>query len=183
MSAFNPAAIRTAIREVIEGNKVLPVRSVPTGVFGWGSFSGQPLEAQQALACETRLFRNRFDVRLDSGRDHPSTAFSMTGNTRRETIAISIETITHLESTVQEDERDDILAQAVADLGYIYEAVTLPGALNTTADSTQTGIVSGCLVGQNGSGRPERSWSSDWNQQLFRGRVAAAAIVQITQEV
>lgn len=182
-TSFSSGALRTAIREVMEGAAVLPVRTVPVGLFKRGAFAGRSVEALQAMCRETDDARNRFDVRLSSGRAHALTPLSTTGSYRIDTIGLTIDIVAGLPSEVEDDEIDDAIEQAVDDMHTALEALKIARSIETTQAGESTNVAGGCLTGPSGDGYPDASWDADWGAQLFRGRISAAAIVHITQEV
>jgi hypothetical protein len=180
MSAFRPQVIMASISSLLEGVTGI-IRRVPPGTFKYGTFEGQPEIATKAQAGDVR-YSHRFDIKFGSLRTHGSTFISTTGARRNSYIPITIDITTALPSTSQEDER-------LAERGRIYgngcaalTALSCPHNLDTDANGTPTGIISGLLLGPDGTGHPEwESVSEDWTQQIHRSRISGAAILQIDQ--
>jgi hypothetical protein len=178
---FPVKTIRRAIRELLEGS-IGGFRTIPQGTFKYGTFDGQALAAEQATSLQHDLGYHWFNVRIGRVRRNASTPVSSMGNYRHANVDIAIEVTTHAPSTVEEDARDDVLADVVVTMEQAVAALSYPGNLDADSTDAVTGIVSGCLLGP-GEGELEYDSQPNWDQQLVRSNIAALAIVQIAQEV
>lgn len=176
--------IRGSIKALLDGTTG-SVRTVATTVFGYGTFEGQPIAAQQSRAIQQVTKAHRFDIKLGAIVPHASTPMSIKSSYRIARVPITIDILTTLKSTGQENERDtqrDAIADA-ADTAI--QALSYPGNLLTapaTPTALATGIVSGLLLGPDGKGPPQwRVISEDWKAHLLRSAITASAIVVIDQ--
>lgn len=178
--SFNAAAVRRAIRDVLEGASGT-VRTVASGTMVSGVFEGQQDAAQKA---KTLLAEHRFDVRLASLRNHEASPVGAIGSYRLARVEIFVEVLTATRTVVQIDARDTLLAAIASDMDEAIQALAFPANVATTAALAATGIVSGLLTGPGGEGVPE--WTEvaqDWERQEIRSRISASATLRIEQDV
>lgn len=169
---------RTAIIELLEGT--LPSDFVSAGLFAYGVFDGQPLQAQQAAAVQTGIATHRFDVRFTANTDHVSTP-SRRGSKRLLTLGVSVAMWTHVATTAQEADRSTVLADIGDDAAAAMRALGFPHAIEATDDDAATGIVGGLLHGPGGNGFPRwRVVDADWNAQLIRSEIVGSLIIDAT---
>lgn len=178
---FPVATIRAAIRELLEGQ--IGVYRVPAqGLFKYGTFDGQPLPAEQAHALQADVGRHWFNVRAGRIGSNRSTPIATNANYRHANVFLTIELSTHLASTVEEDERDEVLGMVGSDMEAARAALSYPGNLDADSQGDSTLIVGGMLLGPD-EGELDYESVPDWGAQLIRSRINALAIVQIAQEV
>lgn len=179
--SYPAAAIRTAVRQVLEGASG-SVRTLPGSVFRAGVHEGKRAQAKAAKlmhSCD-----HRFDVQLGRMRNHPSTPVAANGPTRVVILDVTIDVYTRTKSVVRDEARDEVLALIASDLERAAQALHYPNNLATTAapEATYTRIVGGLLFGPGADGSPELTpVSSDWDAMTIRSRIAASAILDLTQ--
>lgn len=177
--AYNAANIRTAIKELAEGD-IGTTRVMTSNVFLHGVFDGQPTGAQQAKAMHTGT--HRFDVELGDLEDHEASPISAKAPTRFARLSVTIPVVTHTPTTVDDAARRSVLADIESDCDDLIQALHFPANLDATAASGATNIVSGHLLGPDGTGEP--TWVldfADWGESLIRSQITAQATVEITQ--
>ncbi len=180
--SYASAAIRTSIKELLQGS-IGTTRTVSSGKFRYGVFEGQPLGAQQAKAINTS-YTSRFDIKLRQMVDHGATPMSIKSSFSVARFSIEIPIVTTLRSTAQETERDTDLALVASDCDVAIQALCYPGNLTQTSAAVATGIVSGLMVGPEGTGRPHwESVEEDWENHLLRSRISGSVSVVISQAV
>lgn len=178
MSDYAPTAIRRAITELLQG-EIGEIRKPLQGVFKYGTFSGQPLPAEQAHALQDHFGTHWFGMRFGRHRPSPASPSSAMGSHRHVEVPITVDVTTHLASTVEEDERDSVADAVQGDLELAGQALGMPGNLLADSESNATGIVDGCALREPEVSEPQ----FDWEQQLARTRIEATFLVTIGQEV
>lgn len=175
------AAIRTAITELLEGT-IGTTRTVTANKFKSGAFEGQPIAATQAKTAIT-TYNHRFDVRILSLRGkHGASPMSIKASHRIERATIEIPLWSHLASTVQDSSRATQREEIENECDMAIQALCYPGNLTQTSAAVTTGIVSGLLVGPDGSGVP--TWTvieENWQRHMLRSVIRASASLIITQ--
>lgn len=182
MSSHNPSAIRAAIRELLEG-EIGSVRTLPQWVFKYGTFIGQPDDAMKAFALDHR-YKHRFDVSFAPLQRHGATPLSHKSSVRIDRLDVTIDIVTTLRSTVDEDARNAQRELIEQNAELALQALMYPGNLEMDSKGRATGLVSGFLQGRNGDAHP--SWevvSEDWTLQLHRSRILGSAVVVIAQAI
>ena len=177
--AYSAANIRTAIKELAQGS-IGTTRVMTSNVFKYGAFDGQPVGATQAQAIHTST--HRFDVELGDLEDHEASPISAKAPTRYARLSISIPVWTHTPTTVDDAARRSMLAEIESDCDDLIQALHFRDNLGATAASGATNIISGQLLGPDGTGEP--AWLldfADWEQSLIRSQITAQATVAITQ--
>jgi hypothetical protein len=174
------ARIRTAVRELLEGT-IGTTRAVTSGVFRYGVFDGQPLQAQQAKTAIT-TYTHRFDVLIKSLSRHAATPSSNNASHRIARCAVEIPIWSHLKSTAQESERAEQREKIENDCDLAMQALCYRNNLAATSAAAATGIISGMLLGADGSGYP--TWTvvdENWQRHMLRSVIRASAALVITQ--
>lgn len=167
---YSAEPIRAAIREVME--------AALTATFKYGTFAGQPIEAQQAMARQTAIGTHRFDVELATEEAHASSPVSARDPRRVLQVDVTIPLITHVATTAQETERALILNAIASDADDASQALSGPGALEQTEAAVATQIVSGMMFGPGRTGTPVwRVTREDWEQQLVRSEITGSLVV------
>ena len=172
-------ALRTAITEVMEGD-MGTLRPEP-GVFEYGAFEGQPLEAMLAKLRQTSTATHWFDVRVGEHRTHEASAISARMTTRLAQVPITIDVFTGLKSEPQESERSTILAQVMSDCETAAQALAYVGAIDATSASVSTGVISGVMRDSSNRGTAEVSIvDENWARRYVRSQIVGAVIVEET---
>jgi len=183
VSGYRPNVIANAVIALLEGVTGI-VRRVPPDMFKFGAFEGQPEAALKAFAVDTR-YAHRFDVILGDWDAHGSTPLSNTGPYRNTRLPITIDIWTALRSTSQAEARRAQRELIQADANTAVQALMYRNNLNTDANGTETGIISGLLMGPDASGLHPK-WSTvneDWIAQIHRSQIVGTALVKIHQNV
>jgi hypothetical protein len=178
---YRTSAIRGAVKGVLEG-RLGAVRTVPRGIYKYGTFEGQPKQATQAKALDIR-YKHRFDVKIGQELRHASTPVSNLSSYRNSLVPITIDITTNLASTVQEEERDRVRDMAAENADLAMQALAYRGNLLVDETGVPTAIVSGLLQGPS-ENSPHPEWEvveENWELGIHRSRINAAAIVQIGQ--
>ncbi len=176
--SLSTAHARTAIRELLEGT--LSSATVTAGMFGYGVFEGQPIQATQAMAVQTAIATHRFDVQFTAFSNH-ATTHARRGSRRLVTAAVTIPMWTHVATTAQATDRSAVLAAIGEDMAAGMRALGYPNALEATSDDDATTIVGGLLHGPGGAGFPQwRVVNADWNAQLVRSEIVGSLILDAT---
>lgn len=184
--SYSAAALRQAIREVLEGT-LGTARTVTAGKFLSGVFEGQTDLQQRSRVlrktdAETPEWVHRFDVRLGQMRNHDSSPVAAIGSHRIVFIPITISITTHTQSRILDDRRDEVLAMVNSDLDTALQALTWPGNLDQTFSALPTNIVSGMMLGPEGQGYPTAEVTEeDWDKQLLRSLLGGSCLVQVQQ--
>ena len=173
--------IRLAIREVLQGDTG-SIRTMTPGVLAPGVWEGQTDQQQKATILDTAGGLYHFDVRLGPLGHHPATPLSIKGNTRISQLGITIDFWGPLATEAEADQRQTDLAVFENALDDAVQALTYPGNLTQTSSAAATGIVSGCLVGFDGSSIPEIDQADeDWGRKIVHSQLRATAILTISQ--
>lgn len=180
MPAYSPSVIRNAIKSLLQG-EIGAVRTVPSGVFKYGIFEGQPGGATRAAVINPN-YKHRFDVQLGGMMMHGSTPVSNNGPRKNVYVPVTIDIKTTLKASPLDEARDNqrILVETNAQLAL--QALERPGNLATDNADNDTGIVSGILVGESGNGHP--TWTviaEDWEKLIHHGQIKGSVIVAIDQ--
>lgn len=176
--AYSPAVIRSAIKSLLLG-EIGAVRTLTPGTFAYGTFDGQSAPATRA---RTLSAPHRFDVKVGNQRMHGATPISAKSSYRISAVPVTIDITTKLKSTVLEAERDAQRALAESNAQLALQALEYPGNLAQDASAADTGIVSGILMGADGTGHPE--WEvveEDWAKLHHRSRITGAVVVTVDQ--
>ena len=185
--SYPVAAIRQAIREVLEGTTG-SVRTVTAGKFLSGVFEGQTDLQQRSRALrktadpENPEWVHRFDVRLGRMTNHESTPVAAIGNHRIVSLPVTISVTTHTQARILDDRRDEVLALINSDLDTAVQALTWPGNLTQTFAAVATNIVSGLMLGPEGNGYPSLEVTEeDWEKSLIRSLLGGSVLLVVTQ--
>lgn len=180
--AYSPAVIRSAIKSLLQG-EIGAVRTLSAGVFVYGTFEGQPRGATAARSLNVGS-EHRFDIKVGSQRMHGATPISAKSSYRLSAVPVTIDIITGLKSTPLEAKRDEQRALAESNAQLAMQALEYPGNLAADSANTPTGVVSGILVGPDGTGHPV--WEvveEDWKALYHRSRITGAVVVTVAQPV
>lgn len=173
--------IASAVEDLLEGT-LGTTRTVGTTVFGFGTFEGLAMSAQQARTIQTATRRHRFDVRVLDIVPHKSTPISIKSSHRNVRVSIWIDIATTLKSVAQESDRKSQRAAIANDADTALQALTYPGNLTLDGSGNATNIISGMLMGPDGAGLP--TWSvisEDWKTHMLKSSIKASAVVVVTQ--
>lgn len=183
MSRYRSSVIVNSIRSLLEGATGV-VRRVPPGLFKFGAFDGQPESAMKAAVLEGR-YKHRFDVVLGDKGPHASTGFSARTNRKNAVQGVTINIYTVLKTTPEEELRRAQRDMIADNVETALQALQYPGNLLLDLNSTPTGVISGLLMGEDGSfgGAKWAVVDEDWTQQIHRGRITGAVLLEITQAV
>lgn len=176
---YRVAAIQNAVIAVLEG-RLGAVRTVPRGMYKFGTFDGNSPEANHALALDIN-YQHRFDVKIGTNKLHGSTPVSGLASYRNVLVPITIDITTRLASKPQASLRNEQRALIASDADVALQALAYRGNLTADEDGVPTSIISGLLQGES-SAHPE--WSvveENWDGHVHKSRINAAAIVQIGQ--
>jgi hypothetical protein len=169
-------AIRSAIADVLEGRS--GVRGVEADVFLRGVHDGKPVGAQQALAM---IGPHRFDVGLNNDRENGAAFPGAFASQSLVDMDVTIRIFTHVATSAQDCDRDEVLAKILADGRIAVNALRVPGNLLTDADGNATAIASGLLQGPSKVGAPtHRITSEDWDTQLIKSEISG--LITLTVE-
>lgn len=180
--AYSPAVIRSAIKSLLLGD-IGSVRKLAAGTFAYGTFDGQAAQATRARALNV-TYAHRFDVKVGNQKMHGATPISAKSSYRLSTVPVTIDITTKLKAATLEAERDEQRALAESNSQLALQALEYPGNLAVDAHAAPTGIVSGILVGEDGTGHP--SWEvveEDWKTLHHRSRIVGAVVVSVTQPI
>ena len=170
------SAIRTAIKQAMQGDIGSTSRKLDSAVFAYAEFIGHPIEKLQAIAQRAQLSRNWFDVDIGYAQDSAATSASVMVTRRIVTIETRIDIIRYVLSTESDEARvaakDSILEDALS----AAHVLAFPGNLSTTEDGTATGIVSGCMA----TVETPRvgAITYDWDLHLLRVSMPTSATVR-----
>jgi hypothetical protein len=182
MASYSPSAIVGAIRSLLLG-EIGSIRTVAANVFAYGTFEGQAPGATRARSVDPQ-YGSRFDVRLGSLRTHPATPISAKASMKLSTLPVTIDIVTRFSAASNELARD-LQRQAANSRGHeALQALEYPGNLSRDGEGTATGIVSGMLLGPDGTGHP--SWevvSEDWQRLHHMSRISGGLVVIVDQSV
>lgn len=179
--AYPAKAIREVIANVLEGT-VGTTRTVEEGKFLRGVFDGQNVRAQKALASQKQDADHRFDVSVSPLRSHSASAVSAISSRRIDTLAVVVTVTTSTKTRVEAEARDDVLANIASDCDDAIQALSYPGNLASTLGGVATNVVSGLMLGENGTGHP--SWqlvNVDWTRNQARSQIVGSVVVRIDQ--
>jgi len=170
--------VRAAIRGVLEG-QLGPVR-LKSGMFEAGAFAEMPLEQQKTLAKNTRKALHWFDVSFGPVEEHVASNISNLAASNIEAIAVEISVITHKRTTLTYDSRTALLDQVLADGHEAVRALGYPPALESTIEGDATRIVSGVLLGPNGSNRARTTKPSEhWADNLVMWSIVGIVLLDL----
>lgn len=179
MASYSPAAIRQAIREVLDGTLQGPI-AVEEGAFAGDVFAGQSVTAQLAKLRQTFTARNRFDVRLLRKTTHPASPAGGHSNSEIAQVEVQIDIQTPTKTLVELEARDDVLQQIASDCNAAITTLRRPEILALTSAGVETGIVSGMLLGPGGDGLPQwELMTEDWDNLRIYSRVSGVVWVHI----
>lgn len=182
MASYSPTVIRSAIKSLLLG-ELGSIRTVPIGTLQYGTFEGQAAGAVRARANDPG-FGSRFDVKVGSQRMHPATPISAKASTKLTTVPITVDITTRFRAAAAETERDTQRAAADSTAMLALQALQYPGNLAADTLGNATGIVSGMLLGPDGTGHP--TWevvTEDWKTLHHMSRISGAVVVVVDQPV
>lgn len=193
--ALPAAAIRAVISDALKGF-VGENRRMPPHVFVRARFSTRTLEQKQLIANSLASpTRHAFDIVLTPVVDNAATSISSSSSSRIANIAVQIFILTPTPKGACECEvgfgkpqdngiteaQDAAIDSEISDLDDAVQALSYPGNLTVTEAGRVTHIVSGMLLGPNGTGVPEyRITNQDWESMFIESRILARAIVTVT---
>jgi hypothetical protein len=166
--------IRRTIAEVLEGISGTTVR-VGANLFKRGTFEGQQLPAKQTAVLDGS---HAFDVVIRNLRDHPATPVSALTTQPIQWLSVTIPIWTHLTVTADGDDRDDVIARVMQDGDDACAALGHPHNLDAALSGHDTDIVSGLMLGPDGTGTPDfEIVSEDWDSHWVRSQITGSLIV------
>lgn len=180
--AYSPAVIRSTIKSLLLGD-IGSVRKLTAGTFAYGTFDGQAAPATRARAISVTA-AHRFDVRVGKQATHSATPISAKASYRLSVVPVVIDITTKFKAANLEAERDEQRALAESNAQLALQALEYPGNLAVDVHAAPTGIVSGILMGEDGTGHP--SWEvveEDWKALHHRSRIVGAVVVTVSQPI
>lgn len=164
-------AIVNACRKVIEGT-LGSIRVVTAAAYQSQGYAGL---SDEAAGARVRV-KPRYDVQIDSWQRTGDIGNEMSSRGVFE-LMLTIKLFWTAEHQVREDQRRATRAIVLEGVETIRRALAFPGNL-TTDGTNPTGIVSGCLVGQQNN--PARVVREDWDARLIEVDLPMRALAVTT---
>lgn len=181
MDVIERRRIRCAIQDVLEGN-LGPVR-LEAGVFLRGVHAGLPIDKLKSI-CKSEDARHRYDIVFGGLGQHGSSPVMNIGSREIALQPVTIQCWTHKRSTLDPDERDEVLDQLHADADDARQALSRMRALFTTLSGDAT-ILCGdaMMVGPGGvTSAPDMTApQEDWENSLVTWSLVGALYLDIPQ--
>lgn len=164
-------AIVNACRKVIEGS-LGTIRTVTASTYQAQGFAGL---GDETIGLRARV-KPRYDVQLDSWQRTGDIGNEMSSRGVFE-LLLTIKLYWSPDHQVREDQRRAIRAIVFEGIETVRRALAFPGNL-TTDGTSQTGIISGCLMGQ--PSNPARVVREDWENRIIEADLPMRALVMTT---